>query len=104
MEHQNSTPVDPCSYESMGLFDGLPVRISRHEHLANKGCLQAQEDWERHIGPVQGFVGLLDKFNGIAIALPECLPDRIEAISHAMEIAFLHDGIVTTDLDRRPSP
>jgi hypothetical protein len=94
METENSTPVDPSSYESMGLFEDLPVRMSKHEQLANKGCLQAKEDWKRHVGPVQGFTGCLGKYNAIAVAVPECLPGRIEAMAYANEIAFLHDGIV----------
>jgi len=99
MVFENSTRVDPCSYESMGLFENLPVRISKYEQLANKGCLRAQEDWKRHVGPIGGFSGCLSKCNLIAVGLPECLPGRIEAIAYANEVAFLHDGTVTNDDD-----
>jgi hypothetical protein len=40
MEFEHSVPVDSCSYESMGLFDPLSARISKHEHIANEVCLQ----------------------------------------------------------------
>jgi hypothetical protein len=92
MEFEHSVPVDSCSYESMGLFDPLSARISKHEHIANEVCLQTQEDWKRHIGPIPGFTGCIGKHNFIAITLPECLPERLGALAYASEVGFLLDG------------
>jgi hypothetical protein len=97
---EHSAPLK-CSFKFMELFESLPVKISQHEQLANKGCLQARDDWRRYFGTVRGFVFCLGKYNAIAVAVPDCLPERIEAVAYASEIAFLYDGIVSFFHDTR---
>ena len=89
----HSAPLE-CSFEFMELFESLAVKISQHEQLANKGCLQAGADWRRYFGTVRGFVFCPGKYDAIAVAVPDCLPERLEAVAYASEIAFLYDGIV----------
>ena len=94
MKSEHSVPVDPYSYESMGLFDSLAVRNSKHERLAVQASRQAQEDWKRHAGPITGFVGASGKYHFIAATIPECLPERLGALAYASELGFLLDGTV----------
>jgi hypothetical protein len=92
MEFEHSVPIDPCSYEFMGL--SLSARISKYEHIAVQACVQAQADWTNHVGPIPGFVGCMGKYNFAAIAMPELLPERLGAMAYGSEVAFLCDGIV----------
>jgi hypothetical protein len=69
------------------------LRVHKFAHLADKGALRAQEDWKRLVGPIRNFTGCLSpRFNGIAVAVPECIPERLEVVTYANEFAFLHDG------------
>lgn len=88
-----STIVDPSTYDDLGLCSALPLRVHKFAHLADKGARRAQEDWKRLVGPIKNFTGCLSpRFNGIAVAVPECIPDRLEIVTYANEFAFLHDG------------
>jgi fusicocca-2,10(14)-diene synthase/ophiobolin F synthase len=92
MDSALSSLIHPSAYDFKDLCDSLPVRISKLEHLANKGALRAQEDWKRYVGPLNNFHGCMSKYNVVALAIPECLPDRLEAITYVNEFAFLYDG------------
>jgi hypothetical protein len=93
IQHQHSKLVDPSTYNDLGLCGGLPLRVHKHAHLADKGARRAQEDWKRLVGPIRNFTGCLSpRFNGIAVAIPECIPERLETVTYANEFAFLHDG------------
>lgn len=93
IEYRHSKVVDPSTYNDLGLCSGLPLRVHKHKHLADKGARRAQEDWKRLVGPINNFTGCLSpRFNGIAVAIPECIPERLEAVTYANEFAFLHDG------------
>ena len=107
MEYQFSTLIDPSTYDDFGLCGALPLRHSNYSHLADEGCRSAQEDWNRLVGRISNFHGCLSpRFNAIAVAFPECFPDRIALIAYANEFAFLQDGmailarnnVVDTDL------
>lgn len=88
-----STIVDPSTYDDLGLCSSLPLRVHKFAHLADKGARRAQEDWKRMVGPIKNFTGCLSpRFNGIAVAVPECIPERLEIVTYANEFAFLHDG------------
>lgn len=88
-----SNLVDPSTYNDLGLCSSLPLRVHKFAHLADKGALRAQEDWKRLVGPIRNFTGCLSpRFNGIAVAVPECIPERLEIVTYANEFAFLHDG------------
>lgn len=93
MDYLYSTVVDPSTYETDGLAEGIPLRVHAYQELSDKGALLAQEDWGEVVGPVNDYQGLLGpRFNFMAVTVPECLPDRLEIISYASEFAFLHDG------------
>ena len=95
MEFQYSTLVPRASYDDESLCTGYTLRIHKDEELVDLGTLRAQEDWSRHVGPVEFYKGSLGaKFNFVSLALPECLPDRIEIIAYINEVIFLHDDIV----------
>lgn len=94
-----SNLVDPSTYNDLGLCSSLPLRVHKFAHLADKGALRAQEDWKRLVGPIRNFTGCLSpRFNGIAVAVPECIPERLEIVTYANEFAFLHDGDHTLPL------
>lgn len=94
-----SNLVDPSTYNDLGLCSSLPLRVHKFAHLADKGALRAQEDWKRLVGPIRNFTGCLSpRFNGIAVAVPECIPERLEIVTYANEFAFLHDGDYTLPL------
>jgi hypothetical protein len=87
--------VDPSKYEDDGLCVGYTLRTHRDEELVDLGTIRAQEDWNEHVGPV-GFYkgGLGARYSFIAVAVPECLPDRVEIMAYVNEMIFLHDDIV----------
>jgi hypothetical protein len=95
MEFLYSTVVDPSEYVTEGLCEDIPLRIHNNRELENIGALQAQEDWRKYVGPLENFRGALGpKYGFMTVCLPECLPDRLEIISYALEYTFLHDGNV----------
>ena len=95
MEHKYSKVVDPSTYETQELCGEIPLRMHENWDLEEIGTIRAQEDWRNLVGPL-GFYkgGLGPRFNLMAIAVPECLPSRLEIISYANEFAFLYDGSV----------
>lgn len=105
MEFRYSTVVDPSTYETEGLCEGIPLRVHAYPDLEEIGALRAQEDWRRLVGPVEDFRGGLGpKYSFMAVNLPECLPDRLEILSYVNEFAFIYDGRwVKTRLRTAPS-
>ena len=100
MEYQYSRLVDPAGYVTEGLCDGIPLRINKNPELEDIGAVRAQEDWNKHVAPVTSYRGGLGpQYSFMAVAIPECLPDRLELISYANEFAFLHDGSVALPSD-----
>ena len=93
MEYKYSTIVDPSTYETEGLCDGIPLRLHMYPDLEDVGTFRAQEDWKSFVHPVDNYRGGLGpKYSFMAVSVPECLPERLEIISYANEFAFLHDG------------
>lgn len=94
MEHLHSRSIEAFTYETEGLCDGIPLRAHNHPRYEEIGALRAQEDWSRLVSPLKHYKGgLAPKYNFLQISIPECLPERLEIISYANEIAFLHDGM-----------
>ncbi|KAK8047539.1 geranylgeranyl pyrophosphate synthase [Apiospora saccharicola] len=93
MEYKFSSVVDPSTYETHGLCDGIPLRCHHQPELEEIEAFRCQEDWRRWVGPL-GFYkgGLGPRWNFIAITVPECRPDRLAILGYANELAFLHDG------------
>ncbi len=100
MEFQYSRLVGPSGYVTEGLCEGIPLRVPENPELEDIGALRAQKDWNEHVAPVQNYRGGLGpQYSFMAVAIPECLPDRLELISYANEFAFLHDGSVALPSD-----
>lgn len=95
MEFMYSIVVDPSIYEAQDLCGDIPLRLHKYWKLEEIGAFRAQDDWRSLVGPVEIYKGGLGpKFNLMATAIPECLPERLEIISYANEFAFLYDGTV----------
>ncbi|RMD43624.1 hypothetical protein DV735_g1542, partial [Chaetothyriales sp. CBS 134920] len=94
MEFKHSTVVDPTTYQTHGLCDGIPLRCHKNPELEEIETLRCQEDWRAWVGPL-GFYkgGLGPRWNFMAITVPECLPERLGVLGYAKELAFLHDDV-----------
>lgn len=96
MEYQHSRVIDPSEYMSdglEGLCDGIPLREHNDPIREDIGTVRAQEDWNRLVQPLDHYKGgMAARFNLMSIAVPECIPERLEIICYANEFAFLHDG------------
>jgi hypothetical protein len=100
MHFKHSTIVDRSEYDMEGLCDNsLDLRIHTHPELEELGTIRAQNDWRKFVGPVNNYRGGLGpKWNFMAIAVPECLPERLEIISYANEFAFMYDGMLNATI------
>uniref|UniRef100_A0A1Y1MMA9 Uncharacterized protein n=1 Tax=Photinus pyralis TaxID=7054 RepID=A0A1Y1MMA9_PHOPY len=93
MEFRYSEIVIPHLYQTHGLANGIPLRRHRNSSNEMKGALRAQNDWHKHVMPIENYHGGLgEDFSFIRVTVPECLPERLEIISYANEYAFLYDG------------
>ena len=93
MQYKYSSVEDPSTYDTEGLCEGIPVRRHVAADLEEVGTFRAQEDWRQHVGPMGDYKGGLGpRYSFMTVSVPECLPDRLEVISYANELAFLHDG------------
>lgn len=96
MDFRCSDEVDPATYETHGLAEGIPLRVHREADRETAGSLRAQSDWSTHVRPLAAYRGGLGpRFNLMSVSIPECLPERLEIISYANEFAFLYDGIAS---------
>ncbi|KAI1195542.1 putative geranylgeranyl diphosphate synthase [Nemania serpens] len=94
MKYEYSSIVDPSTYETHGLCDGIPLRCHHQPELEEIETLRCQEDWRKWVSPL-GFYkgGLGPRWNFMAITVPECVPERLGVLGYANELAFLHDDI-----------
>ncbi|KAF5347699.1 hypothetical protein D9757_013497 [Collybiopsis confluens] len=97
MEFQYSFIVDPTTYDTEGLCDGIELRKSSFARLEDRGIIRAQQDWAKYVGPLpsqefRGTMGL--KYSFLSVCVPECLPERLEILGYANEFAFLYDDII----------
>ncbi|KJZ79476.1 hypothetical protein HIM_00945 [Hirsutella minnesotensis 3608] len=95
MDYHFSSLIDPSTYDNDGLYSNVPLRVNQDPIAEDLGTIRAQEDWRKHVAPI-GFYkgGLGPRFNFMTCTIPECLPGRLEIISYANELAFLHDDVV----------
>lgn len=95
MDFKYSTPVDPSTVRETGCFTVLRVRrsIKAIEDIAAKATQQAVEyalndtqnvDFSRYCMAPQG--------HAVAFAVPECLPERMAAITSLIDTVLIHDG------------
>lgn len=94
MEFRYSKQIEPKTYETHGLCDGIELRIHKDPHGEIKGALRCQRDWAKLVAPVnQPFWGTLgDPYSFVRVTIPETLPERLEILSYANEFAFIYDG------------
>lgn len=98
MQFRYSKEIDPSTYETHGLDHGLPLRQHNQQIKEVNSILRSHKDWTKHVSPVKGYKGgIADPFCFVSVTVPECLPNRIEAISYANEYAFLYDGMMPPD-------
>jgi fusicocca-2,10(14)-diene synthase len=97
MELRYSEHIDPKTYETHGLCDGIELRIHKDPYGEIKGALRCQRDWAKLVAPVkQPFWGTLgDPYSFIRVTIPETLPERLEILSYANEFAFIYDGKIS---------
>lgn len=95
MEYKYSTVIDWDNYDPQDLCRGIDLRRHEAADLEEVGCFRVQEDWRRLVGPLENpySAGLGPDFSFITVAVPECLPDRMEICSYALEFGFVHDGM-----------
>ena len=95
MDFKYSTPVDPSTVRETGCFTVLRVRrsIKAIEDIAAKATQQAVQyalndtqnvDFSRYCMGPRGHV--------VALAVPECLPERVAAITSLIDTLLIHDG------------
>lgn len=93
MKFRYSDLIKPSTYETEGLCDGIPLRKHKDPYKVVSGALRAQEDWAKRVGPLNHYRGGLgSEYSHIEVAIPECLPDRLEILAYANEFGFLFDG------------
>ena len=94
MEHNFSRLVDPSSYDSQGLCEGIPLRVHRQPNLELKGTVRLRTDWIRYVGdPPLTYTNIGPTYNWTSVAIPECQSDRLEILSYGVELAFLQDDL-----------
>ncbi len=97
MKYRFSHVVDPSTYETDGLCDGIPLRVHRSAAVGDLGTIRLHRDWREHIGPLSlsdSYGGMGAQYSFTSVVMPECLPERLEIVSYAIEIGFLHDDVV----------
>ena len=93
MDFKYSEVVDPSTYETEGLCEGIPLRRHKDMFAEINGAHRAQRDWNTLVSPLVDFHGGLgSNFTFLRVTVPECRPDRLEILSYANEFAFLYDG------------
>ncbi|RHZ64856.1 hypothetical protein CDV55_102057 [Aspergillus turcosus] len=100
MAFKYSTLIDSSLYDKEGLCQGIELRRHEAGDLEEVGAFRAQEDWRRLVGPLEKpYAGLLGPdFSFVTAAVPECIPERIEIISYALEFGFMHDDVIDKEI------
>ncbi|OAG09799.1 terpenoid synthase [Paraphaeosphaeria sporulosa] len=99
MKYIYSNLIPPSSYSTQGLCADIPLRCHRNANMDEHGTIRLRNDWQTHIGslPSSTHGGRGPMYNFTSVTIPECLPERLEGVSYAMEFAFLHDDLVDGD-------
>ena len=95
MADKYSTIIDSSKWDTEGLCKGIDLRRHVAGDLEEVGAFRAQEDYRRLVGPLENPYrgGLGPELSFMTVAVPECLPDRMEITSYALEFGFIHDGM-----------
>ncbi|KIK55695.1 hypothetical protein GYMLUDRAFT_835008 [Collybiopsis luxurians FD-317 M1] len=95
MEFRYSTKIDPSTYDTEGLCEGIDLRKHNFTFLEDRGAIRAQADWNKYVSSVADYRGALGpEYSLISVGIPECLPDRLEIVSYANEFGFLYDDVI----------
>ena len=97
MEYRHSSVVDPSTYETAGLCEGVPLRLHKTQDKEDFGAIRAQWDWRTHVSPTvsKRYCGSLGpEYNFLSVAFPETIPERMELLAYFDEFIFLHDDVV----------
>lgn len=94
MDPQYSIKLDLAEYDPDNLCPGIDLRLHVAADLEDIGIFRCQEDWRRLVGPLENpFKGPMGpRFSFISITVPDCLPERLEITSYALEFAFHQDS------------
>ena len=95
LDYKYSTIIDWSTYDTQDLCKGIDLRSHVAGDLEEVGAFRVQEDWRRLVGPLEKPYrgGLGPDLSFITTAVPECLPDRPEITSYALEFGIIHDGM-----------
>jgi hypothetical protein len=95
MEFRYSSLIDPSEYETHGLCDEIPLRRHNNTQEVDIGATRCHADWNSLVKPLQTYYkgGLHPKYSALSVAIPECLPERLQIIAYAIDFAFLYDGL-----------
>lgn len=92
MEFRFSEVLPREEHSTGGLAGEISVRRSRHGRREDTGAVKAQTDWNNFVSPLTNFHGgMSPKYGLMQVAVPECIPERLETIAYASEIGFLYD-------------
>ncbi|KIK55691.1 hypothetical protein GYMLUDRAFT_248501 [Collybiopsis luxurians FD-317 M1] len=95
MEFRYSTKLDPSTYDTEGLCDGIDLRKHNFTFLEDRGAIRAQADWTKYVSAVADYRGTLGpEYSFISVIIPECLPDRLEIVAYANEFGVLYDDVI----------
>ncbi|KAI0398029.1 putative geranylgeranyl diphosphate synthase [Xylariaceae sp. FL0594] len=95
MEFRYSSVVDPSTYDTQGLCDGIPVRYHRNAELEEIGILKCHKDWRKSMGPLGLYGGCFGpRWNFLSVTVPECLPERLEILGYLTEAGLLFDDVI----------
>lgn len=94
-DHPYSELLDRKVYDPENLCEGIDLRRHFAADLEDVGAFRVQEDWRRLVGPLEKPFrgGLGPVFSFITVAVPDCIPERLEITSYALEFGFIHDGM-----------
>ncbi|KAF2228479.1 terpenoid synthase [Viridothelium virens] len=102
MDFRYSELVNPNTYETDGLCDGIVLRINKDLKGEIRGAIRCQKDWSMLIEPLHNYKGTLGSpFSFVRVTVPETIDGRLEIISYANEFAFLYDDTIIEDLDEK---
>lgn len=93
MDFKFSKVVNPNTYNTEGLCDGIPLRVHKDVAREIKGALRCHRDWSARVSPIANYNGTLGpRFSFITACIPEALPERVEITAYSNEYAFIYDG------------
>ncbi|XP_014551440.1 hypothetical protein COCVIDRAFT_112915 [Bipolaris victoriae FI3] len=96
-----SVLLDRNIYDPENLCEGIDLRRHHAADLEDVGAFRCQEDWRRLVGPLERPFrgGLGPQFSFITVAMPNCIPERMEITSYALEFGFIHNDVIDEEIE-----